>query len=81
VDLLIKTLCPDIHLVPALGDKIGDLREKLLKLTASQVDALMSLRKQKRLIVEGCAGSGKTLLAAQLAREHAAAGKKVLFTC
>ncbi len=81
VDILIKTLFPDINLVPALGARIGDLRKKLLKLTTSQVDALMALRKQKRLIVEGCAGSGKTLLAAQLAREHAAAGKKVLFTC
>jgi len=81
VNLLIKTLFPDVNLVPALGTRIGDLRKKLLNLTTSQVDALMSLRKQKRLIVEGCAGSGKTLLAAQLAREHAAEGKKVLFTC
>lgn len=81
IDLLLKTLFPDIHLVPALGSRIGDLREKLLRLTDAQVKTLMSLRKQKRLLVEGCAGSGKTLLAARLALEHAAAGKKVLFTC
>lgn len=81
VDILLKTLYPDVNLVPALGTRIGDLRKKLIKLTTSQVNALMALRKQKRLIVEGCAGSGKTLLAAQLAREHVAVGKKVLFTC
>ena len=81
IGLLIKTLCPDINLVPALGTKLIELREKLISLTASQVKTLMSLRQQKRLIVEGCAGSGKTLLAVQLAREHSGAGKKVLFTC
>jgi thymidylate kinase len=34
-----------------------------------------------RLLVEGCAGSGKTMLAVTLARAHAAQGKSVLLTC
>jgi superfamily I DNA/RNA helicase len=33
------------------------------------------------LLVEGGAGTGKTVLAATLAREHAALGKRVLLTC
>jgi predicted ATPase len=81
IEILLRTLCPDVNLVPPLGVKLGELHDKLFKLTKSQVSVLMSLRKQKQLLVEGCAGSGKTLLAAQLAREHALEGKKVLFTC
>ena len=79
IEILLRTLCPDVNLVPPLGVKLGELHDRLFKLTKSQVSVLMSLRKQKQLLVEGCAGSGKTLLAAQLAREHALEGKKVLF--
>ena len=34
-----------------------------------------------RLLVEGCVGSGKTLLAVRLAKDHLQQGKKVLLTC
>lgn len=81
VDLLIRTLAPGINLLPQLGAILGTIRERLFRMTQGQIDALKSLRNQKRLLIEGCAGSGKTLLAVALAREHLQTGKKVLFTC
>jgi len=80
-EILIRTLAPDVNLIVPLGVKIGELRDRFLKPVKEQLGIIKALRKQKRLLVEGCAGSGKTVLAVQLAREHSLAGKKVLFTC
>lgn len=80
-EILVRTLAPDVNLIVPLGVKIGDLRDRFIKPIKEQISIINALRKQKRLLVEGCAGSGKTVLAVQLAREHALAGKKVLFTC
>lgn len=81
IALLVRTLAPEVNLLPPLGIVLGTLRDKLFKMTQGQLNALRALRKQKRLLVEGCAGSGKTLLAVTLAREHVGEGKRVLFTC
>jgi len=78
---LIQLLAPEVNLLMPLGVKLDRIKNRLFRMTESQVQALRSLRQQKRLLVEGCAGSGKTLIAVSLAREHLADGKRVLFTC
>ncbi len=80
-EILVRTLAPEVNLIVPLGVRIGELRDRFIKPVKEQISIINALRKQKRLLVEGCAGSGKTVLAVQLAREHALAGKKVLFTC
>lgn len=79
--LLLHTLAPEVNLIPQLGFALDTLRDKLFRMTQGQTEALRALRMQKRLLVEGSAGSGKTLLAIQLAREHIMQGRKVFFTC
>ncbi len=64
-------------LVAHLDNSLADLQQA----TEQQITVLRMLRTQSRLLVEGSAGSGKTLLAVCLAREHAALGKSVLLTC
>jgi hypothetical protein len=81
IDMLIKSLVPEINLIPPLGAALGSIRDKLFKMTEGQVNTLRALKSQKRLLVEGCAGSGKTLLAVRMAHDHLQNGKRVLFSC
>lgn len=76
-----ELLAPDCHLLTPLSFKLDNTLDALHRATDQQIAALRVLRTQKRLLVEGGAGSGKTLLAVTLAREHAIQGRKVLFTC
>jgi hypothetical protein len=74
-------LAPDWQLQMPLVYRLEGASQALLQATEQQMSALRLLRTQSRLLVEGGAGSGKTLLAVTLAREHAALGKQVLLTC
>lgn len=76
-----EVLAPDCHCLVPLASKVDDTLSALYRATQEQVQVLRMLRSQPRLLVEGGAGTGKTVLACALAREHAAQGKTVLFTC
>lgn len=64
-----------------LSKQISNAREILDVDTDKHVAALLLLTSQKRLLIQGGAGSGKTALAVALAKEHAKCGRTVLFTC
>lgn len=74
-------LAPDCHLLVPLVVRVDDAVAALYQATQQQLAVLRMLRSQPRLLVEGGAGTGKTVLACTLAREHAAQGKRVLLTC
>lgn len=74
-------LAPDCHQLIPLSVVVDDTVTQVLEATEQQVAVLRVLRMQARLLVEGGAGTGKTLLACALARDHAAQGKRVLLTC
>lgn len=76
-----ELLAPDCQQLVPLNVAVDDTVTELLTATAQQVAVLRMLRKQPRLLVEGGAGTGKTMLACALARDHAAQGKRVLLTC
>lgn len=69
--------------VPALslGTRVRALGDRRFALDEAQLTVLDGLAENERVLVQGGAGTGKTLLAAEAARRHAAAGKKVLFLC
>ena len=54
-----ELLAPDCHLLTPLSFKLDDTLDALHRATDQQIAALRVLRTQKRMLVEGGAGSGK----------------------
>ncbi len=81
IDEALKILQPTFQLVPALRPAIDRARREFVRLTDEQTVVMQGLASNKRLIVRGGAGTGKTLLIAARARDLAAKGKRVLVLC
>ncbi|MFC1971024.1 AAA family ATPase, partial [Chloroflexota bacterium] len=62
----------------SLRDRIGKAEQALFRLTENQCRLLEFITYHKRALIEGCAGSGKTIMAIKKGRELAAEGKDVL---
>jgi hypothetical protein len=64
-----------------LGTRAQLARERRLELDKDQLYALDLLEDQDRALVQGGAGTGKTLLAVEAARRQSALGRNVLLLC
>src|SRR5690606_29076760 len=78
---VLSTLRGDFELRPSLRVQVDSATEDLIRLTNEQQTALKMFRGNPRVLVMGCAGSGKTLLAATEAKRLAQDGGRVLFCC
>lgn len=79
--ILKKILCPSFDLIPALSIE-HDLKKQIFhKMLSEQKCVLNFLGEQKTAVIQGVAGTGKTLIALEKARRHADNGEKVLFLC
>ncbi len=74
-------LRPDFELVELLYDKMLVTEEQSIKLTEDQYLYVDIAMENKRVLCSGGAGTGKTFLAAELARRKGVNGKEVLFVC
>lgn len=72
---------PDVQLRPLLRGDIERGEEELLVPTKHQLTLLKTLAREPRAAIEGGAGSGKTLLAAEKAKQLAALGYNTLLIC
>lgn len=79
--VLQQRLRPNFELVVTRGTQIEDTELQLLHLTEEQFDVLDTLADNDRCLVEGAAGTGKTMLALEYARRSAAAGRRTLLIC
>ena len=61
--------------------QLAEDERQIIRLSQQQFDILDHLRAQRRALILGVAGSGKTLLAAEQTRRMAEAGHRVLLTC
>jgi hypothetical protein len=77
-----KVLLPEFRLVRSLKGQMVEAEEAFVRLTEEQ-NRLMSglLQANKRALVEGYAGTGKTLLATHRARQLSEEGCETLFLC
>ena len=74
-------LRPDFDRVPALRFRAEQILVAMERLTEEQYDKLDLVEVTDRLMCEGGAGTGKTFLAAEVARREVARGNRVLVTC
>lgn len=77
----ISFLAPTITLRRRMVDLVGSAVEEQVVLTNNQRNGFEMSRQFRRLWVTGAAGTGKTILAIERARELATAGKRVLLLC
>jgi hypothetical protein len=76
-----RTLANSFEVAAPLGVQLAEEEDELLRLTEEQYYLLDALERHKRAAIGGCAGSGKTFLAAEKARRLASRGFRVLVVC
>jgi hypothetical protein len=78
---LLDVLLPRFKIMRPLAPQIEAGRDKLLELTENQALAFRGLFSNRQLLVEGVAGSGKTLLAVERALAFGRQGIRCLLVC
>ncbi|MGY3547364.1 NERD domain-containing protein [Bradyrhizobium sp. USDA 4469] len=80
-DAIRRALAPEFRVYEPLKISVDATAETLARLTRQQLQVLRGFDANPRAIIEGVAGSGKTLLAIQRAKSFAAKSSPILFTC
>ena len=81
IDRITALLAPTTHVRRLLADDVADAGARLIHLTNEQFRYLDFCRRQRRAVIVGGAGTGKTVLAVERARRLAIDGFRVLLTC
>jgi hypothetical protein len=81
VQAVLDTLAPSFAAAWSLTDRIDEESRILVRLTEEQFNVIEMMATLRRALIDGCAGSGKTLLAIEKARRLAREGARVLFVC
>lgn len=76
-----EVLCPKFEIAPAVDFENETKRIIFHRLLKEQALILKYLEEQKTAIINGAAGTGKTLVAVEKAKSHATKGERVLFLC
>lgn len=81
VRLVEDILCRSVEVRPALRSLLDDAEQTRLRLTANQAKVLRILGGRKRAVISGGAGTGKTLIAVEKARQLSESLPSVLLLC
>lgn len=76
-----KCFCSDIDVRPLISVKLRDEEEHRVRLTTQQARFLRSIGSHVRAVICGGAGTGKTILAMEKAKDAAAKGRRTLLLC
>ena len=79
--LIDKFLAPTFDLVPIANMKVENQRYVFKRMLKEQVALLNYLEEQDNAVINGLAGTGKTVMAVEKARRHAENSEPVLFLC
>lgn len=81
LNLIIDQIFPQKIVVPPLGVRVRSAEEQVVTLTRQQTKYLGFLGDRRRVCIEGSAGTGKTVLAFEKAKQLAGDGVRTLLTC
>lgn len=76
-----RVLAPSFDLVSMADLKLDTQRQVFKRMLAEQVALLNYLEEQNSAVINGLAGTGKTVMAVEKARRHAELDEPVLFLC
>ena len=79
--ILREILCPQFNVFPSVTFESDIKKIVFHRMLEEQSGILNFLSEQKTAVINGAAGSGKTMIAVEKAQRHASAGEKVLFLC
>lgn len=80
-ELIVKYLCPEFNIVPVAGFDTELKKLAFSRLLKEQANILNFLVDQRSAVINGAAGTGKTMIALAKAQMHARQGESVLFLC
>ena len=78
---VLPILSPYLDFGSGLSERITNEKKTFFRLTDRQCAALDVLENFESMLIRGCAGSGKTVMAVKLAQRLAAQGRDVLLLC
>ncbi len=81
IDAVISCLRPDFEFVMSEKQIRSQRREELINFAKDQYEALDLISTMPRVIFKGPAGTGKSLLAIEMARRASLEGKKIMLIC
>ena len=81
VNKIIDLISPKTHFKKYIGNDLSEIHQEILRLTEQQFEILNSLCFQSQCTILGCAGSGKTQLAIEKARQLSQHKYTTLITC
>ncbi|MDD7516831.1 nuclease-related domain-containing DEAD/DEAH box helicase [Ruminococcus flavefaciens] len=79
--LLDSVFCPEFHLIPSPAAKNLMIEEHMNQLLYEQYRLLDFLEDQPTAVINGAAGTGKTMIAVEKARRNSIDDESVLFLC
>jgi hypothetical protein len=78
---IVRTLISNFGITSSISTRLISIREQFFRLENDQVEVLDIFEKNNRVLVDGCSGSGKTLIAIEKARRLSNDNKSVLLLC
>ncbi|CAG9234820.1 nuclease-related domain-containing DEAD/DEAH box helicase [Burkholderia vietnamiensis] len=81
VKLVEDILCASVSVRPPLRSVLDEAEQERIRLTDAQAKILRTIGGRKRAVIAGGAGTGKTLIAVEKARQLAADNERILLLC